>query len=546
MHKQCQKCRKKVSDELFICPHCGAILGEPVRKALPAAKVHKERKTRRSISLPWLGPVLMIFVIVSMALILPKYLKDLTQTTPTDPTKQTVGPMVTYSVQVKVSNRSTLQGVLIEIYLGDRMIDCCVTGLNGKASFTLPEGDDYRLKLCDLPVEYRMNYGDSYFPIPEGQQDFVIALEDKPVSYVVKVVNQAGEPLPGTCLYFHKDSGAVTGVTDENGSCTFEAPYRVIGYGVTFKYLTTGYVTDGREYRFDEESNELVIPLTAIEDTVSDGEEVYTLRVVDEYGQPVSDTMVFAVADDPYAPITGSYVTVSNGILNLDGQFVFVGEKDWKYSISLPQLPDYSEALFSFEEGSNELLIELDLEREEYTYTVYVLDQHGEPYPGFKIFCEGPSGMSLEDICYVSDENGVITFTSSESDPTKVVLYTLDVTNGWIDRRVYHFQYNTRKQTVNVYDPEKAFVYTVEILDQNQQPVVGAVVELIDSKGETYHAESDQDGLYMFFVDHIDEYLAVLRHLPAGYTGDLDAPRQFSINAREILWTVTAASELSQ
>lgn len=551
MQKQCQKCRKKVSDELFICPHCGAILGDPVRKPAPVpkrAKAPKERKPRRSHAFAWIGPVLMLLVVVSLALMLPKYLRQSASNTETTaPTYTTNAPLVTYNVQVKASDRTTMKGVMIEIYLGDRMIDSCITGQYGKASFTLPQNADYRLRLKELPTKYQIIYGETDFTFPEGQQDLIISLENKPIPYIVKVVNEDGEPLQGACVKFYKPVTSSTQmITDEYGCCVFEALYLETGYFVRFHYPPTGYAYILQEFHFDEGSNELVIMLPTIGETVSDGKVLYTVRVVDEYGQPVTNTLVYALEDDPYAAITGSYNIGASGSLNQDGWFAFVGDVDQTYIISLPQMPDYSEVYFRFEENSRELQIQLDLERDEYVYTVYVVDYWGNPNPGVEVFYQNPDG-SGEDIPYVSDENGIITITCNEPDPTKVVLYRVEEDGAIPERRVYTFLYNSRKLKISVYKLYEDRVYTVKVQDQNGQPVVGVILVMNNFMGQTQYAESNQDGICVFYFEHcvydLDRYWVCIDQLPDGYTNPSISPQPFENDSREMTLTVIATTE---
>lgn len=547
MSKQCQKCHEHVSEDAFICPHCGAILGQSVQKAKPIPKTKNPKKKIKLPSVPWLGPVAMVLVVLAFVLAFPHYLKGISSkqetTAATDATTSTA-PLVTYHVQVKGGQRVTLEHVLVEVYCDATLVATGVTGINGRTSFTIPESDEYQLRLVGLPVQYEANYRDSWFTFNEGQQELVIALENKPIPYVVKVVNENGEPIQGVSMTFWGISDRTSGVTNENGICTFESMYYPdVVYYVILNSVPNAYYKENVPHSFGEESTELVIVLPGIEEFIPDGMELYTVRVVDEYGQPVADTFIYSLYPDSGTGNDGSYAICKDGYTNLEGYFVYIGEPELTYMIALPQLPDYSEEFFYFDEDCRELLIQLDLEREEYTYTVYVLDQYGDPYPGVELYHQNPEGESAEDICYVSDENGMITFTCSESDPTKVVLYRSELSHGMLGRYVYSFDPYTRKMQIKVTNPDKNIIYQVTVQDQNGQPVAGAVLSLTDNMGQTYYATSDEDGLCIFSLYSVGNCRVMIQYLPQGYTGDLFSPRYFATGSRDAVWTVIAETE---
>ena len=489
MQKRCQNCRKKVSDDLFICPHCGAIFGQPALKIKPLPKVKKPKKQLEMPYIPWLGSVLLLVVVIALALVLPRFLKgpglNMESTPSADMT--TTAPMVTYHLQVVTSGRHPVKNTVVEVYLDSVLATICQTGEDGKTSFNLPQSDNYQIRLVGLPAKYDLNYRDTWFAFPQGQQELTITLVHKPVPYIVKVVNWAGEPLPGASVQFASFTDVVTLVTDETGCCTFEAIYQDSGYYVNFKYLPTGYGKESDIYYFDKGSNELVITLLPVEEMVPDGKVLYTVYVTDDYGQPVADTLIYSES--------GDFFEYYSGRTNQDGWFSFIGSKDQTFSIWIPSFVDYSDISFQFEEGSTELLITLDLDREAYTYTVYFVDQFLDPISGVEIAC--PSALGNEEMeFYISDENGMITFESPESDPTKVYFYVRAVPEGHSvpqtsDGPFCFPSFSRRTSIILAYTGEVN--YAITLLDEHGAPIPGAQLRL-QADDWIFDVQTDENG----------------------------------------------------
>ena len=451
MQKRCQICRKKVSGDLFICPHCGAILGEPVLRPVPVRvprqKLPRNKKHRNAPFLGWLPPVLLILLLICVVFILPKHLNyllyDLDLST-TEPTQTTSTPLVTYHVQVKGGSRSTLSDVQIEVYLGDALVQTCITGDYGKASFTLPENDNYRLRLRNLPLKYSY-YNESDFTFQDGQQELVITLEQKPITYTVKVVDRQGNPVPGAdiLIYCAKSHVQTTGA---DGTCSVQSRYVPDGYFARIVSLPAGYYSEQMIFDFERDSTQLVITLLTPEDLPAEGKTIYTVYVVDEYGQPVANI------DLQYYIYVGSVmVKCYGGTTNGEGTYAFLADIGYTPRVIFQNHPDYSSQYFTFEPGSNELRIELELHKTEFTYTVYVIDPDQNPLPGITLHYLDPYDPNHRIASYTSDEQGVITFTCSEPDPTKVVLIWEMYPGSTMDIYYYRFESDRRTTTAVIY-----------------------------------------------------------------------------------------------
>lgn len=86
--------------------------------------------------------------------------------------------------------------------------------------------------------------------------------DDGKVTYTVKVVDEAGNPIPGAVVQLCKDA-CLPAMADQNGVATWHLAEDT--YKVSFVMLPTGYAIagDATEFYFEEGSREMTITLKA-------------------------------------------------------------------------------------------------------------------------------------------------------------------------------------------------------------------------------------------------------------------------------------------
>lgn len=489
MKLKCAKCLKVIPDDAFICPHCGSIIGDDVSYAA-AAKRHHGRGNMFCRRKFWSVCVLLLCVLLSAGayfLLRDKPQIDATQpiVTPPQTTPQTTAPLGVYTVQLRTGNKTDLTGAVIHVYLDDALIYSSQVGKDGIATFILPQSEGYYIRLTELPVQYQVHYDDAMFPFTPGQQELLVTLEEKPVPYTIRVVNSAGEPLAGTGLVFYSSGNeAQESVTDETGCCVFMAEYGVGTNGATLQFVPTGYYCNSTSYiSFRKDSLEHEIRLLTHEEMGIPAEKVYTVRVVDEFGEPVPSMCLFIAG---MKNATEGYYSMY-GYTNLDGVFTFVGTEDVQHSVLFPNSVDYFEAVFEFAAGSRELEIQLELLKPPgtmYTYTVHFWDDHVSPIAGVQIAVPNPEYQGGYQY-YTSDERGQISFESFEADPSKVIFHVTAVPDG------YYLQHQKEsisfhrfmRETYLILIEDGLVEYTVIVSDHEGNHVPNAEISIwMDSK----------------------------------------------------------------
>lgn len=543
MSKQCQKCQEHVSDDSFICPHCGAILGDTmyIPKAVPVATEETEPKPekRRGRAATYLFlSVIVILLVALLILMLPKVLysaDDGSKSATTGVTQQTNGPLTTYNLQLLSSDRSSMRGIKIQVLLGDEVVYTGITAQYGKASFTLPESDDYTIRLMDLPMKFQHHYEGSTFAFEKGSQDLQITLEYLPIPYRVKVVNEDDSPLEGVKLTFQGVEQQVEW-TDEHGYATFYAKWidLEIGYRVLATSAPVGYAANSSlGYYFTNGETELMIVMGSLKSQLREGERVYTVRYVDENGDPVPDQFVLACNTDALDSYTGpsSDAIIARGNTNADGFFSFIGREDQIHYMLLRDQPDYCEIFYSFEENAEYLEVHLDLNRKSYTYTVYVVDQFGEPYENAELYYHDPFLSVTQAGPYYTDENGMFTFESACSEPTLLSVFVS--TGNFVTSA--SFAYNSRKLTIEV-NIQSDITFTVRVIDYDGAPVVGACVEMSNLFFNFYvQGVTNEEGYCEFVLPGAWDYTAKLISLPHGYVNGGKTTIDY-VNSKEIIF----------
>ena len=200
MAERCPKCSHKLQSNDFICPSCGHILGQAVA-ATATAKEQKNVHTKER-KFPW-GILLGVLLLALLAggIILMGDSEPQPTTAPTEPTNtQTTAPLVSYKVQVKNAANRAMEAVQIHMYKGEELLFTFESDQFGKATFVLPQCEEYYVMLSNLPNPYNFIYEDTKFAFRQGQQELVAKLENRNVANTARIVDEAGNPIEGVLV----------------------------------------------------------------------------------------------------------------------------------------------------------------------------------------------------------------------------------------------------------------------------------------------------------------------------------------------------------
>lgn len=195
--------------------------------------------------------------------------------------------MVTYAVTVTDPDRAPVSGVLVNIE-GENGQSTVSTDSSGVASVSLKAGT-YTASLS-VPIGYKANT--TKFKLTEKVPIMSVKLDPLVIAYetyTVKVVDEAGNPMPNVLVSIVGNSYAYT---DANGVAGFTLPKDT--YTVIIS-VPDGYVSEAASFTFEEGSTELNISLKAGSgqpDTPDDSKITYSVTVVDYLGKPIENTMV--------------------------------------------------------------------------------------------------------------------------------------------------------------------------------------------------------------------------------------------------------------
>lgn len=513
MQRKCHKCNRKQANDAFICPYCGAILGETIKTTVSWKATPSLKPLRRKFLLSAAVLLLVVLLLLGGYWIGGQLWGDpgSTTTLPNAESLPTTAPMVEYHMQIR-SRRKNLEGVEICLWHGDELLYTCQSGSYGKATLLLPQREGYYITLSALPEKYYNTFDDVRFFFPEGSRELLVALEDTVLSYTVKVVNEAGEPMPGAKLRFHSPHQEdVMQISDENGVCTFTSKYAEGNIYASVEYLPTGY--DGiRKVSFSEGKRSVELVLQKYEDRLlMDDQAIYTVQIVDEYGQPVPDLEIYIVE-----PNGIEYLIRAIGVTNLDGYFAFTADKDAPLAVDLAKNLDYSGSFFQFEEGKTHLQIELELHKTEFTYSIQFVNQVEDPVSGVQIVVT-TADFAWPEI-YTSDESGIITFVCGEADPLKLRFYVTGTPEGYVLDPLpgmgYTFSKNSRSTTVTLMQ-----LTVLTLVDAQGQPIAGAELFLQSGfgLGHDMRGTTDENGQCSFLLPENDIYLVSVEAVPDGY-----------------------------
>ena len=513
MQRKCHKCNRKQANDAFICPYCGAILGETIKTTVSWKATPSHKPMRRRFLLSAAVLLLVVLLLLGGYWIGGQLWGDQGSTTtlPNAESLPTTAPMVEYHMQIR-SGRKNLEGVEICLWHGDELLYTCQSGSYGKATFLLPQREGYCITLSALPEKYYNTFDDVRFFFPEGSQELLVALEDTVLSYTVKVVNEAGEPMPGAKLRFHSPHQEdMLLISDESGICAFTSKYAEGNIYASVEYLPTGYDSI-RGVSFSEGKRSVELVLQKYEDRLlMDDQALYTVQIMDEYGQPVPDLEIYIVE-----PNRMEYLIRAIGVTNLDGYFAFTADKDAPLAVDLAKNLDYSGFLFQFEEGKTHLQIELELHKTEFTYSIQFVNQAEDPVSGVQIVVTTADSAWTE--IYTSDESGIITFVCGEADPLKLRFYVTDAPEGYVldpqPGMGYTFTKSSRRTTVKLLQ-----LTVLTLVDAQGQPIAGAELLLQSGfgLGHDMRGTTDENGQCSFPLPENDIYVVSVEAVPDGY-----------------------------
>ena len=504
MDNCCPKCNHKLQSTDFLCPNCGHILGQAVAAPVKEQTV-AQRKERK---LPW-GILLSVLLLALLAvvIILVGGSEPAPTTAPTEPAStQTTAPLVSYKVQVKNAANRGMGGIQIHMYKGEELLFSFKADKYGKATFILPQCDEYYVMLSNLPAPYHITHKDAKFPFENGQQELVVKLEKLDVAYTARVVDEAGNPIEGVLI----DFGLEKLLTDAQGICTHYRQYVQSGMNIRILSAPTGYYVEPGLVFFQDGSDQAEVVLKRIEDVpLGEDQQIYTVSVIDEYGKPVVGQRIGITHHDQFEMM--DYSAYTNG----DGLATIVASKNSSFGVGILDQPDYYGVLYTFETGSNHLQIQLELYKTEFTYTIQFVNQADAPVPGVtvKVYTADTSWQAT----YTSDENGVVTFVCGEAIPMNLLFYVTDTPEDYPTdphtRIVYYFE-NGRSRVLTLLHQA-----VITVVDDQGKPIVGAELHLQsfvdfveDQKGVT-----DENGQCVFVLPANHAFRVSVESLPEGY-----------------------------
>jgi len=125
------------------------------------------------------------------------------------------------------------------------------TDENGIATFEL-EAATYKAKLPSVPVGYKLDQ--EYFYFAGDSKELTITLAIQTYTYLVKVMDEDGNPVADVDLKFVKSEGEFTYATDAEGKRDMMDIKN--DYTVTVESAPAAYAPDTTEYTFPEAPSE--------------------------------------------------------------------------------------------------------------------------------------------------------------------------------------------------------------------------------------------------------------------------------------------------
>lgn len=497
MKNRCPKCKQKLQGGEFLCPRCGHILGQAVCSA---------PKQKRKI--PWrqifrvLGLILLIAAILAAAWGVNRLAAYLDPTDPTLPTPgptepaTTAAPLISYHVNLSADTKYWISGITVHFCKDGKELYSGQVESDGKITFVAPRGEGYYIRLSNLFPSQVFHYGNLEIPFPEGSNLLTFHMENKDIDYTVRVVNSKGQPVPDVKVGYVPHSGQQIqyAITGSDGLCVFTAAYDPDAT-CSIVSIPNEYVMLEYDSLFEMGSFETVVMLQTYEECNIDAEHIFTVNFRDEYGQPVKDLYVILYGqkgDDASTWESLYYVT------NKQGSFTFAGYPEYTYKIHIPNNPDYFGKRFTIEPGTHELNVELYLHTPlpEYTYSVKLQNQNGEPIEGVRIAV--PIGEKL--VYYTSDQEGLVTFQSEHWDPQEVYFMIASTPAGYgygSDGEILKYSFPANRRDMVITLQKSVVEYNVILYwdpeNGNSTKIMGAEFDILVD-GKRYLCKLDDRG----------------------------------------------------
>ena len=204
-----------------------------------------------------------------------------------------------------------------------------------------------------------------------------------------------------------------------------------------------------------------------------------------------------------------------------------------RVQVIVGSLPDedhsYPKGTFEFLATFDNGTVEEEVKVQKQTYALTVTDEERTPVPGVTVYISGGETTTT----LTTDENGVAGANLAQGTYTA----RLTVPDGYTANTV-EFMLTESCPTVSAkldtVAPEETAVYTVQVVDENGNPVSGALVSVDTSFGYT-----DASGQVSFTLNR-GEYTAMIV-APEGYTSDA-VSYTFAAGTTKLTVTVTAES----
>ena len=303
MKKRCAKCRRDMDAELFICPHCGAIYGEPV---------HRYKQVRDRIHVPWrkLVAALIAVLIICVAVFAWEPLTErIFSPWFGDDMYVPVGDSVGYSVKVVNQHGGPIEGAVV-LFTSEKSDEImrAETDESGYASILHNRDKTLRAQVIGWPADMNCNIPE---PLAFGNQTHLTLIlstyhlglipatttpsDTQPTrrELAVRVVDSRGNPVEGAHVATdpYSSTGArQTHLSDENGFCYFQVTGACYAQ---LQLLPNHYYSDWQRYALGEEDTELTITVFDINEVQpADGKAVYTVALRSEDGKPIYKSSV--------------------------------------------------------------------------------------------------------------------------------------------------------------------------------------------------------------------------------------------------------------
>lgn len=412
-------------------------------------------------------------------------------TTPTEATITLSADVNTNNIEFVVTNEAfgPINGV--EIQIADSVYTTTETGR--VETEALPVGG-YSYDVISAPEGFEIPVTGSVNVVESAPTEEAIALPTSVAygSLLVNVVDDVQQPINGAELTL----GEQTAITDGSGQVVFEDLEANQSYEYSVTALPEGYVLDGEA----EVRTITINPDQQVEDTlvIAQAEQV--------------DSAVFTVVDEASQPVENVEIQLGNetATTNPSGvaEFTDIGPGTYNYTVT--NLPEQYEtpaegqlAIVANEEATQEINLS---EVEQFgKVTFSVVDQNNEPVDGAKI--------TLNNNTYPSNSNGQVIIEGLNADQT--YNYTLaslpENYTGQVSGTVIIEANNHIEETVTVERELAPGQLTITVMDQSDQAVSGAQVQLNEDQTETTNAEGQVvfdelvEGTYEYIINELPE-----------------------------------------